>query len=130
MNQTVTLKEITLPKIQGYKYTGEFRNPRKGEYFSSANKAEPMTHEDASGKDTPRFILIQEVETVWRNERGRLYYYFGRDQGSLCVLSDIDECTFIDDNRHKQHNYFRTHADAKFALTGILETLKKYNPVK
>lgn len=100
-------QEITLPVKPGYAYTGDYREPRHGEWFIDS---------DEQLRQANKLMCYGSSYFIMRREATRVIskvYYCISTAGR--VLSCIDEDSPADLSRWRAHNYFTVMAEAEAA---------------
>jgi hypothetical protein len=100
--------EVKLPVLEGFRYTGEFRCPRRNEYYAT--------------RVGNRWVACQAPHTFTRNQRHILemsrwrarygdFYYFAASDGHIISTKELGT------TRNKEHfdmgNYWQTSYDAR-----------------
>jgi len=91
--------QMTMPKLDGYEYTGAWRLGVRGEWVMAANGQIYQVDEERTAGE--RFILRK---LPWRAEPGEAYTTMG---GGGMVFIDGDDRLSLSTSRHALGNYYR-----------------------
>ena len=107
-----------LPEIDGWEYTGEWRQAKDGEgYINYANTLSVWNERDYTSEG--KYPILHRKQ--WRAESGSRYYYIG----TWFEINTVVECGESSDNTHYHvGNYFQTEQKAKQARERVIKALK------
>lgn len=110
---------IDLPEIEGYEYTGEYRDPRDKESyldgdgcFINSSKRNPLVF---------RHILRKKR---WRAEKGFTYYRVVMNGFGHYFETDADDYSAEHNAFYGSGNYFKIEAEAQAMADKIKQLLK------
>jgi len=114
----LTINDMPEPP-KGYEYTGEYRQPKIGEWFIDPNDMKATR--TSSGYHLPRLILRKKR---FRADYAHCYYFVG-ETGK--VLKDYDNRRATDAARHAIGNHFETEAEAQKPADKLKEFLMQFH---
>ena len=107
-----------LPEIEGWEYTGEWRQAKDGEgYINCANTFSVWNERDYTSAG--KYPILHRRQ--WRAELGSRYYYIN----TCFEVNTVVECGADSDTaRHLLGNYFKTEQEAWQARKRVFKALK------
>jgi len=107
-----------LPEIDGWEYTGEWRQAKEGDgYINCANTFSVWDERDYTSAG--KYPILHRKQ--WRAESGEQYYFLNP---SLVVSVAIDWSFSEGGARYQVGNYFQTEQEARQARERVIKALK------
>jgi hypothetical protein len=113
MDKTVDVV-MSMPFMEGYEYTGEYRQAEKGEYYLAAK-----TVSSCSGTTLNPYLILKKK--AWRAEHNYGYFYIA---ASGRVFHEIERHADYDQARYEVGNYYKTRDEAEKAAARVLAAYK------